>query len=1058
MALNISAASIRKPIPATVLFLVLMILGFVSFAGLPITRFPNIDFPLVSVTVTQSGAAPAELETQVTKKVEDAVAGVSGVKKVNSAVTDGSSVTTIEFRLEVNSDRALNDVKDAIARIRADLPRTIDEPITQRIDIAGLPIVTYAAAAPALSAEELSWFVDDVVARELQGVKGVSKVERVGGVNREIRVTLDPDRLLAFGVTAAEVNRQVRSTNVNLAGGRGEIGGQEQTIRTLAGAKTVEDLKATSIALPGGRKVRLDELGKVDDTAEEPRQFARFNGEPVVAFSISRSRGASDADVAKLVEAKVQQIQARRPEVRLQLIDTYVTYTVGNYESAMHTLLEGAALAVIVVFIFLKDWRATLIAAIALPLSAIPTFWAMSMMGFSLNVVSLLALTLVTGILVDDAIVEIENIVRHMRMGKSAYRASIDAADEIGLAVIAISFTIVAVFAPVSFMGGIAGQYFKQFGLTVAIAVLFSLLAARLVTPVLTAYFMRSAGHDHGDKEGFVMRAYTRLVGWSARHRFLTLVIGLGLFAGSLYSTQLLPSGFLPEEDTNRSLFVAELAPGARLDDTRAATDQIVARLRERPEVESVYVTGGRLPMGPTEVRKATFVVNLVPKEARQKTQSQLENDVLTEDLAQVPDIRYWRLNENGQRQMSLIVAGDDQAAVAEVATKLVSEMRTIPTLQGPVTTAALDRPEVRIIPRNRQAADLGVSTDVIAETVRVATIGDIGPNLAKFDIGTRQIPIRVQIDERLRGDTGLLEALRLPSGRGPSVPVAAVAEVALGQGPAAIDRENRVRRIAVEADLFGTDALGAEIEKVMQLPTARNLPPGVQIVQSGDAEVMGEVFQGFAFAMGAGLMMVYGVLVLLFGGFLQPITILFSLPLSFGGVVAALLITQKAISMPVVIGMLMLMGIVTKNAIMLIDFAVEEVARGVNRVDAIVDAGRKRARPIIMTTLAMGAGMVPSALALGAGGEFRAPMAIAVIGGLIVSTLLSLVFVPAVFLVMDDVGRFFAWAFGRFVGAVDEPEEDGPGHRTGAVLGDVPGTLRDLPRREPRLLPEAAE
>jgi hydrophobe/amphiphile efflux-1 (HAE1) family protein len=1021
MAVNVSAWSIRKPIPAIVLFLVLTLLGFVSFKGLPITRFPNIDIPIVSVTVTQSGAAPAELESQVTKKVENAVAGVSGVKHVISAITDGSSVTTVELRLETNSDRALNDVKDAVARIRADLPRSIDEPIVQRVDIAGLPIVTYAASAPTLSPEELSWYVDDVVARDLQGVKGVSKVERIGGVDREIRVSLDPDRLLSLGITAADVNRQLRATHVDLAGGRGEVGSQEQSIRTLAGTNSLEALAATTISLSGGRKVRLDELGTVTDGAAEARTFARLDGQPVVAFSVSRSRGASDATLAELVEKKVGELQSRRPEVKLSLIDSYVTYTVGNYKSAMEGLIEGAVLAVIVVLIFLRDWRATLVAAVALPLAVIPTFWAMDMLGFSLNLVSLLAITLVTGILVDDAIVEIENIVRHMRMGKSAYRAALEAADEIGLAVIAITLTIVAVFAPVSFMGGIAGQYFKQFGLTVAVAVLISLLVARLITPMMAAYFMRAKPHAE-EKEGFILRGYTGLVSWSTRHRFMTVLIGLMLFAGSIYSTRLLPSGFLPGEDTARSLYVVELAPGARLDDTKAVTDRVADLLRSRPDVRSVFVNGGRLPQGVSEVRKATLVVNYVNKDQRKLSQKAIEREVLTA-LADIPDIRFWLLNENGQRGLSLLVTGEDSAAVADVAARMQSEMRQLPFLQGVVSTAALDRPEIRIKPRSELAADLGVSTDTIAETIRVATLGDVGANLAKFNVGDRQIPIRVQIDDRYRGDQGIIEALKLPTTRGAAVPLATVAEVSFGQGPTSIDRYDRVRRVALEADMFGTDALGEVIDAVMKLPTAQALPPGIRIQTSGDAEIMEEVFQGFALAMGAGMMMVFGVLVLLFRGFLQPITILFSLPLSFGGVVLALVLTNKPISMPVVIGLLMLMGIVTKNAIMLVDFAIEQIASGMDRREAIIDAGRKRARPIVMTTIAMAAGMLPSALALGDGGEFRAPMAIAVIGGLIVSTVLSLVFVPAMFLVMDDVHRLLGRIFGRFVGEVDEPD-----------------------------------
>jgi hydrophobe/amphiphile efflux-1 (HAE1) family protein len=1023
MRLNVSAWAIRKPIPSIVLFIVLMVLGAFSFQGMSITRFPNIDIPIVNITVTQAGAAPSELQNQVTKRVEDAVAGVAGVKHIISAISEGLSNTTIQFHLEVNVDRALNDVKDAVAKIRADLPRTIDEPIVQRIEVEGLPIMTYAASAPAMTPEELSWWVDDVAARALQSVRGVAGVDRIGGVDREIRVALHPDRLLSLGITAAEINKQLRVTSVDLAGGRGEVGGQEQSIRTLSAAHSVDTLAATSIVLPGGRKVRLDELATLSDGSAEARTFARFNGEPVVAFAVSRSKGASDATVSKAVEKRIGELGQAHPNVRLDRIDSSVTYTVGNYESAMKTLIEGSLLAVVVVFILLRDWRATLISALALPLSIIPTFWAMSALGFSLNLVSLLALTLVSGILVDDAIVEIENIVRHMRMGKSPYRAALEAADEIGLAVIAITFTIVAVFAPVSFMGGIAGQYFKQFGLTVAAAVLISLLVARLLTPMLAAYFLRDHGHVE-EREGFVMRAYTRLVGWSVRHKFITFLVGIALFAGSIYSARLLPSGFLPEEDVNRTLFVVELPPGSRLADTKAVTDRVTEEVRALPEVRSVFIDGGRQLPGKKEVRLATMTVNLVPNEERSRRQKQVEA-AIGEILREMPDIRSWGLRENGQRGVSLIVGGSDQALVVETAAKLQREMAAIPTLINVMSTAPLDRPEIRIRPKPGVAADLGVATDVIADTVRVGTIGDVGPNLPKFDAGDRLVPIRVQLPETARGDLNLIQSLKVPAKGGTAVPLSTVADVELGQGPTAIDRYDRRLRVALEGDMFGTDALGEVLKAVYELPTAKSLPPGVTLGETGDAEVMGEVFESFAKAMGAGVMMVLGVLILLFANFLQPFTILLSLPLSIGGVILALLLTQKAISMPVVIGILMLMGIVTKNAIMLVDFAIEEMAKGVDRKTAIIDAGRKRARPIVMTTIAMAAGMLPSALALGAGGEFRAPMAIAVIGGLLVSTMLSLVFVPAFFVLMDDASRFFSWAFGRFVGERDEPEDN---------------------------------
>ncbi|KZB97535.1 Multidrug resistance protein MdtB [Methylobacterium radiotolerans] len=1022
MRLNVSAWAIRKPLPSVVLFLVLMILGLVSFRSLPITRFPNIDIPIVSVTITQSGAAPAELQTQVTKWVEDSVAGVKGVKHILSTITEGTSTTTIEFRLEVNQDRATNDVKDAIAKIRQNLPRTIDEPIVSRVEIAGLPIMVYGASAPAMTPEDLSWFVDDVVARGLQSVKGVGGVERLGGVAREIRVTLKPDRLLALGITAADVNRQLRLTSADMAGGRAEVGGQEQSIRALAASASLETLAKTSIVVPGNRKVRLDELATLSDTAEEPRTFARFNGEPVVAFAISRANGASDADVSVGVAKKIAALHAANPNVRFDLIDTSVDNTIGNYHSAMMGLIEGAILAVVVVLLFLRDWRATLIAAVALPLSVLPTFWVMSALGFSLNAVSLLAITLVTGILVDDAIVEIENIVRHMRMGKSPYRAALEAADEIGLAVIAITATIIAIFSPVSFMGGIAGQYFKQFGLTIAAAVFMSLLVARLITPLLAAYFLRDHGPDH-ERDGLVMRGYTRLVAWSVRHKFITLVLGIACFATSIASTGLLPAGFLPAEDQARTLFVVELPPGARLADTVRVTDRIEEKIRALPEVKSVFVDGGRQLPAKKEVRLASLTINLVPKNTRHRTQKQLDAEVAA-ILREEPDLRFWALREGGQRDLALIIAGPDKAVVAEVAAKLQREAQQVPHLVNVMSTTPLDRTEVRIRPKPAVAADLGVSTDTIAETVRVGTIGDIGMNLAKFNATDRQIPIRVQLPESVRGRLSDLETLKVPVKGGTAVPLATVADISLGQGPTGIDRYDRAVRVALEGDMQGSDALAELIGQVMNLPTAKNLPPGVTISQTGDAEVMGEVFEGFALAMGAGLMMVFGVLILLFGNFLQPLTILFSLPLSIGGAILALLICHMPISMPVVIGILMLMGVVTKNAIMLVDFAVEQIRAGVDRNVAIVDAGRKRARPIVMTTIAMAAGMVPSAMAYGIGGEFRAPMAVAVIGGLIVSTVLSLVFVPAIFVLMDDLSRLLTRLFGRFVGERDDPED----------------------------------
>lgn len=1027
MNLNISAWAIRNPVPSVILFLVLMVLGVQAFQSLPVTRFPNIDVPVIQVRIYQAGAAPTELETQVTKSVEDAVSGINGVKHITSTVTEGSSLTNIEFRLEIDADRALNDVKDAVQRIRTDLPRTIEEPVVTRIELEGLPIVSYAARSLGMTPEELSWFVDDTIARHLQGVPGVSEVRRMGGVEREIRINLNPDRLRAFGVTAGDVNTQVRASNINLAGGRGEIAGREQAIRTLASKLTVSELAATMIALPGGRKVRLDDLGTVTDSVAEPRTFAKLDGEPIVAFSVSRAKGASDTVVADLVEERLKTLEADYPNVSLQRIDNTIDYTVGVYEATMKTLLEGAVLAVLVVFLFLRDLRATVIAAVALPLSIIPAFWAMSAMDFSLNLVSLLAVTIVTGILVDDAIVEIENIDRHIHQGKSAWRAALEGADEIGLAVIATTLTIIAVFMPVSFMGGIAGQYFKQFGLVVSAAVFFSLLVARLITPLMAAYFMRPS--KHSEKEGWIMRTYTRLVRWSVRHYVMTVLLGLMVFAGSVGSFYLLPSGFLPTEDTSRMLLGVELPPGSRLDDTEKALDEIAQRVSKRPDVVSAFALGGTLLGSGEEVRKATLIINLTPKNERKLSQGEIRQEV-SRNLAELPDIRFFFLQDDGQREFQLVVTGRDGEAVTRIAAELTSEAKRLSSLTNVVSTAKLDRPELRIYPRSEIAAELGITTEKISEAVRIATIGDIGANLAKFDVADRQVPIRVQLRESARESRQVLEELKVKTEQGGAVPLSTVANFAYGQSPTAIDRYDRTRRIVLGADLVPGTALGDAVKAVMALPAAQDLPPGVEIREFGAAEIMTEVFDSFALAMTAGLMMVYAVLVLLFGSFLQPITILFSLPLSLGGAILALAITGNTISLPVVIGVLMLMGIVTKNAILLVDFGIEEMNRGTERREAIVTAGRKRARPIIMTTIAMVAGMLPSALALDSGGEFRAPMAIAVIGGLLSSTLLSLVFVPAVFEIMDDVGRVIWGIFGRFVGGPepgDEPSSKPP-------------------------------
>jgi multidrug efflux pump subunit AcrB len=1027
MALNISAWSIRQPKPPLVLFAILIVLGFGSFRSLPVTQMPNIDVPVVTVAIAQAGAAPSELETQVARPVEDAVAGLTGVKHVTSALADGASVTMVEFVLETPTDRAVNDVRDAIAKIRSALPQSIEEPVIQRIDVAGLPILTYAASIPSMSVEQLSWFVDDTVVRAMQGVPGIAQVKRIGGVDREIRVAVRPDRLAALGITVSEVNDQLRSTNVDLAGGRGTVGVQEQSIRTLAGVTTVAELAQRRITLSGGRQALLQDLATVTDGGAEPRSFARVDGKPVVAFSLYRAKSFSEVAVADAAQLRLQALVAEHPDLSITEIDNLVRYTRADYSMTMVTLIEGAVLAIIVVFLFLRDFRATIISAFAIPLSVLPTFAAMELLGFSLNAISLLAITLATGVLVDDAIVEIENIVRHMRMGETPYRAAIRAADEIGLAVVATTMTIVAVFLPVSFMGGIAGQYFKQFGITVAVAVTFSLLVARLITPLMAAYLLSDKAHAT-ERDGWAMRLYMRLLGWSIRYRGRTIAFGLAIFAVSAALASLLPTGLLPNNDISRSALSIELPPGSTLEDTQAVADRLSALLRLQPEVRSVYAVVGGAGLNPldianSEVRKATLIATLAPRSERSVDQKAWESSMWAKVAAE-PDLRVSFGAGGGAREFTLLLSGDNSAELERAALAIERQIRDhVPELANVVSTSAIDRPEIRIMPHLAEAAALGVSVAQIAETVRIATLGDVSANLAKLSSGDRQVPIRVQIAETARGRLATFETLRAPAAAGAKAPLTSVATIGFGEGTTTIDRYDRQRQVSIEGDLVGKTPLGEAMDAVLALPSVRALPSGVTIRPFGGAEIMQEVFSGFSMAMAAGVLMVFAVLVLLFADIAQSVTIVVSLPLSIGGAFLALLATGYPISLPVVIGILMLLGIVAKNAILLVDFAIEAIAAGSGRTEALLEAGRKRARPVVMTTVAMIAGMVPSAVGMNEGGAFRSPMAAVVIGGLITSTALSLVFVPAVFTVLDDLNRAFVRVFGRFVGARDEPE-----------------------------------
>lgn len=1008
MKVNVSAWCIRNPIPAMLLFIMLTLVGVMSFNAMKIQQFPDIDLPTVIVSASLPGASPSQLETEVARKIENSVATVQGVKHIYTTVQDGTATITVEFRLEKPTQQAVDDVRDAVSRVRSDLPGDLRDPVIQKMELAGTPILTYTVASSRMDDEALSWFVDNQVTKSMLSVRGVGKVSRVGGATREVRVELDPMRLQALNATAAEISRQLKQIQQEASGGRTDVGGAEQSVRTIATVQSAEELAAMEIALNDGRRVRLDQVASVRDTVAEQRSAALLNGKPVVGFEIVRSRGAGEVDVADGVRAELERLKAAHPDIQIVEAFNFVDPVVENYDGSMTLLYEGAALAVLVVFLFLRDWRATLVSATALPLSIIPAFAAMHLMGFTINVVTLLSLSLVVGILVDDAIVEIENIMRHLRMGKTPFQAAMEAADEIGLAVIATSFTLIAVFLPTAFMAGVPGKFFVQFGWTAAIAVFFSLVVARMLTPMMAAYVLRVPKKDH--HEPGWMNIYMRWAAYALKHRIKVTLAVIGFTAASFVLVGMLPTGFIPPDDLSQTQVTVTLPPGSTFSQTFAAAEQAREIVEKNQHVKLIYtaIGGGNtgadpfMPAGVSEVRKATLTINMTPRGDRGGLSKQDIEGQLRDALVAVPGARIKVGFGGSSEKFLLVLAGEDGRVLAEHAKLVEKDLRTIPGIGAVTSTLSLVRPEVIVRPDFARAADLGVTSAAIADTLRIALSGDYDQNLPKLNLAQRQVPVVVKLKDDARTDLDLLGRLAVPGAKGP-VQLANVAAFGIDSGPAQIDRYDRLRNINFEIELNG-QPLGEVEKQALSKPSLAKLPAGVIQRSVGDAEAMAELFASFGLAMLTGVLCIYIVLVLLFHDFVQPVTILAALVLSIPGAFLALFITQTALSMPSMIGLIMLMGIATKNSILLVEYAImARRDRGMSRMDALLDACHKRARPIVMTTIAMAAGMLPIAIGLGTDPSFRAPMAIVVIGGLITSTFLSLLVIPVIFTFVDD-------------------------------------------------------
>ena len=1016
---NISAWSIRNPIPPLVLFFALTLAGTASFLGLEVQNNPDIDFPSAVVVISQPGAAPTELEAQVAQRVEAALRNVEGLDEMNSTIIEGRSQTFVQFAIGTPIDRAVNDVRDQLSQIRGNLPEGILEPQVIRLSTSGNTLAYFSVQSTDMTLEQLSWYVDSTVSKKLLSIPGMGTVTRRGGVSREIRIVLSPVQMQAFGLSASSVNQQLRAINVNAAGGRFEIAQSEQSIRVLGNAPTAYQLGKTEIAIGNGRRVKLSEIATVSDAYGEQRSVAKSGGRQVLSVAFERAKGASDVSVYDSAVRAFRDLEKANPGIRFTELFTDVNYAKDQYHSALAAMLEGAILAVCVVLLFLRNWRATIVTAMAIPLSAVPAFWFMSVMGFTLNSMTLLGLSLVAGVLVDDAIVEIENIVRHMQMGKSAYQAAIDAADEIGLAVVATTMTIVAVFLPVGLMPGVPGQYFKNFSLTIVAAVLISLAVARMITPMLAAYFLRTNRAISAHRGGRTMECYLAVLRWSldenqpqvrsqriARrvqakfkdHRVWVIGVGVSAFIVTILTFMQLPMTFFPPGNGDTTRISVQMVPGATLQQTEAVADQVAAKIGADPIVERTFES----------INVGSATVYVILRKDRVITTNQFERDRYLM-LQSIPDARISFQSQQGggvsTRDLSVTLGGDDPDRLMAVARQLVEGMRSIDQLRAPRIEGNLERPEIIITPNFSLAADLGVTTTAISQAVRIATVGEIEQDAAKFSLSDRQIVINVAIDREMRQRIDTLRNLPVPSQNGGTVPLSIVADISFGSGLVQIDRVNQMRQITVGADLGPGVVTSQATERIDTLPIMKNLPQGVTRIVLGQAKWQAETLRNFGIAAASGITLVLMVLILLYRRIVPPFVNIGALLLAPLGGALALLVTGNPISLFVFIGLLMLIGIVGKNSILLIDFAIEEMGRGVEKKTAIIDAGRKRAQPILMTTVAMVAGMIPTALSLGGGdGSWRAPMGITVIGGLIVSTVLTLVIVPATLSVALDI------------------------------------------------------
>jgi HAE1 family hydrophobic/amphiphilic exporter-1 len=1013
--------SIAQPVFATMMMVALAVLGLVSYRQLNVDQFPDIDFPIVTVTTVYTGATPEAVEREVTKKIEEAINTVEGVRHVESTSQEGLSNIVVQFRVGVSTQVASQDIRGKVAAIRGLLPREIEEPVVQRLDANALPIVSVSVNAPGLSPQAATEIADKTVKKRLETVSGVGAVNLVGESTREIQVIVDRARLEAYRISLAQVVDALRRENVDFPAGSADRGATEALVRVAARGRGAAEIARIPVKRAGTTTIFVSDLAQVVDGVEQPKNLALLDEAPALALDVVKQSGANTVAVADGVKKVVERLSGELPPgVTLQVVRDDSQFIRDSIHDVNVTMILGGLLTVLIVFVFLNSWRSTVITGLTLPISVIAAFTVMRLFGFTLNVMTLMGLSLAIGMLIDDAIVVRENIVRHLQRGQDHVKAALDGTDEIGLAVMATTFTIVAVFIPVAFMGGMVGQFFYEFGITVAAAVLVSLFVSFTLDPMLSSRWVDPAVEQdrHDSWLGKVLARfnhwfddlhvrYERLLEWSLGHRKTVLAVALLAFLGSFPILGMLGGDFMPDFNRGEYQVAFKATPGATLRETGERAREMVRRLKTLKDIEYTYTTIGEAGTTYRPVTEGVTYVKLRPDTG--KTFSEVLREARTV-IQEVPGLTYglFEAGPFGQKPIQISVRGAEVDELDRISRDLMRALHAMKGVADVETSLEKAKPELRVRLDRDRASDLGVPAGVIGTTLRAAVAGEVASVIEDAAGDSHDVRVRLRADQRRFAQDLLV--LTVPTDKDDEnqdkllVPLREMASAEPGTGPSTIRRKDLVREVRLSANPDGRSLgeISADIEAAVH---ALELPPGYDVLMGGDAEELKDMFANMMQALFLAVVFIYLILASQFGSFTQPFAIMLSLPLSLVGVALALLMTGDNLNIMSMIGLIMLMGLVTKNAILLVDFANHaQREEGLSRDAALVKAGSTRLRPIVMTTLAMIFGMLPLAFAIGAGAEMRAPMARAVIGGLITSTLLTLIVVPVVYTYLDGL------------------------------------------------------